>query len=142
MTRLKKIGGLGFRDLGSFNKTMLAKQGWRLPLYDDSLVARVLKARYFHRCSFLEADLGSNPLYIWGSMIWGRELLIAGLRWSVGCERIVGIYTSNWLPRPITFRPISAPTLPTDSVVADSILDGNCWSIPMLRQQFLDVDVQ
>lgn len=62
-----------------------------------------------------------------------------GLRWRMGCGRSVGIYNSNWLPRPITF---SQPTLPNDSIVVDLILDGNCWNIPMLRQLFLDVDVQ
>ena len=65
-----------------------------------------------------------------------------GLQWRVGCGRSVGIYNSNWLPCPITFGLISQPILPNDFVVADLILDGNCWNIPMLRQHFLDVNVQ
>lgn len=59
-----------------------------------------------------------------------------GLQWCVGSGRIVRLYSSNWLPRPSTFRPVSPPTLPTDSLVADLIIDGNCWNVPMLRQQF------
>lgn len=69
---LKKTGGLGFRDLRCFNQAMLAKQGWRLLLYDNTLVACVLKARYFRSCSFLKAELGNNPSYIRRSIIWGR----------------------------------------------------------------------
>lgn len=65
MSQPKKLGGLGFQDLVCFNQSMLAKQGSRLLLYDDLLVTRVLRARYFRRSSFLRAELGSNPSYIW-----------------------------------------------------------------------------
>lgn len=40
---------------------MLAKKGWQLLLYDDSLVIYALKAHYFHNFSFLKIDLESNP---------------------------------------------------------------------------------
>lgn len=58
MSRLKKLSGLGFRDLGCFNQAILAKQEWLLLLYDNSLVVQVLKAR----CSFLKAELGRKTL--------------------------------------------------------------------------------
>ena len=38
-------GGLGFRDLQSFNLPMLAKQSWRVIQYEDSLVSRILRAK-------------------------------------------------------------------------------------------------
>lgn len=41
----KSKGGFGFRDLRSFNLALLAKQGWRLITHQDSLMARVFKAR-------------------------------------------------------------------------------------------------
>jgi hypothetical protein len=47
MGRSKKTGGLGFRELDYFNVALLAKQGWRLVNYLDSLAAQVLKAKYF-----------------------------------------------------------------------------------------------
>lgn len=40
-------GGMGFRDLECFNMTMLAKQGWCLFTNQDSLVARILKEKYY-----------------------------------------------------------------------------------------------
>jgi hypothetical protein len=63
MGRAKSIGGLGFRDLVSFNKALLAKQGWRLLQDPDSMVGKILKAKYFPNESFLEAKLGSKPSY-------------------------------------------------------------------------------
>lgn len=59
---------------------------------------------------------------------------------SVACGiwggRNVGIYSSNWLPRPNTFTLIYQPYLPTDFLVADLILNGNDWNVFMLRQYF------
>ena len=51
----KKDGGMGFRDLHSFNLAMLAQQSWRLISTPDSLCARVLKAKYYPNCNLLKA---------------------------------------------------------------------------------------
>ena len=53
MCKPKAGGGLGFKNLKCFNLALLAKQGWRLQLAQDSLVFLVLKAKYFPRCDFV-----------------------------------------------------------------------------------------
>ena len=53
MCEPKAGGGLGFKNLKCFNLALLAKQGWRLQLANDSLAFRVLKAKYFPRCDFV-----------------------------------------------------------------------------------------
>ena len=65
MCWLKEVGGLGFKDLHSFNFAMLAKQGWRLIKNEDALVSRILKVKYYANSEFMNAQLGSNPFYTW-----------------------------------------------------------------------------
>jgi hypothetical protein len=43
----KNNGGMGFRDFVCFNKALLAKQIWRLWKTPDSLLARIMKAKYY-----------------------------------------------------------------------------------------------
>ena len=74
----KKRGGMGFRDISAFNLAMLAKQAWRLIHQDQSLFYRVYKARYFPNCNFLLAEFGSNPSYVWWSLLEARDVIWEG----------------------------------------------------------------
>ena len=69
---------MGFRDFHAFNLAMLAKQAWRLVIGTHSLFYRVYKARYFPRCSFMEAELGYNPSFVWQSLLATRDLIREG----------------------------------------------------------------
>jgi hypothetical protein len=64
----KDEGGIGFRNFRSFNEALLAKQIWRILTYPDSLVAKVLKAKYFPNNTFLDAELGYKATYVWESI--------------------------------------------------------------------------
>ena len=84
MCNPKARGGLGFRNLKAFNLAMLAKQAWRILNNLSSLVARVLKARYFPTGNLLNAKLGSSPSYSWRSIHSSLEVIRWGTRWRVG----------------------------------------------------------
>ena len=75
MCEPKADGGMGFKKLKQFNLALLAKQGWRLQLGQNSLVFRVLKAKYFPRCEFIQASLGNNPSYTWHSIVAAQKLV-------------------------------------------------------------------
>jgi hypothetical protein len=81
-------GGLGFRNLHFFNTALLVKQSWRLLNKPHSLFFRVFKARYFPRSTFLEAPLGSNPSFLWRSILLGREVIKKGLQWNSQDDRL------------------------------------------------------
>ncbi|XP_073291141.1 uncharacterized mitochondrial protein AtMg00310-like [Primulina huaijiensis] len=94
----KCLGGMGFRELESFNKALLAKQIWRIMIHPESLVARVLKARYFKHKDILEANLGNNPSFIWRSIIWSRQLIFKGVSWRVGNGKRIQTFRDKWIP--------------------------------------------
>ncbi|KAH9648318.1 reverse transcriptase domain-containing protein [Citrus sinensis] len=107
-----------------FNIAMLGKQGWRLLFHPDSLVARILKARYYPLSSFGKATVGSNPNYAWRSIIAADNVIIQGSRIQIGNGLQTTIGGSPWLldldhgyvttslPNAIINAPISSLMLP------------------------------
>lgn len=52
--------GLGFRDIQCFSLALMAKIGWRLIHNLESLLARVLRDKYFPGKTFREASSGKK----------------------------------------------------------------------------------
>jgi hypothetical protein len=67
MGKHKTLGGLGYRELESFNFSLLAKQAWRIVKFPDSLVAKVFQEKYFAGGSFLDSQLGVGLLLLGGA---------------------------------------------------------------------------
>lgn len=79
----KKQEGVGFRDLAKFNEALLAKQAWRLIRNHQTLLARLMKARYYRNSSLLDAKNRKNQSYGWSSVLTGLELIKKGVRYII-----------------------------------------------------------
>lgn len=140
----KKLGGLGFKDIEKFNQALLAKQAWRIWKTLDSLLARILKHRYFAKSSFLECGKGTRPSYAWRSIQHGRELLKNGLVHKLGSGESTKVWTDAWIidkvPRAPRYRQDATvdPMLTVDNLI-DNVF--NRWDVTRVRELFVEEDV-
>ncbi|XP_042974614.1 uncharacterized mitochondrial protein AtMg00310-like [Carya illinoinensis] len=127
MRRAMKIGGLGFKDFDNFNTVLLAKQGWGLIQNPYSLLAQVVRAKYFLATNFLKAKLGSSPSYIWQSILSTRPLLEDGLLWRIGNGEAISIWTDKWLPQHTTFKPQSSIRFLQVDTKVSNLIDSDTY---------------
>jgi hypothetical protein len=93
----KALGGMGFKDLHSFNLAMIAKQRWNIMTKPHTLLARLYKARYFPNCSLFESKLGHNPSYALRGICKARQILMNECRWIVGNGTKIKVMSEPWL---------------------------------------------
>ena len=103
----KHMGGVGFKDISVFNQALLAKQAWRILSSPESLVSKVLQAKYFPNSDFLASSAHVGCSHIWRSIVWGKELLEKGLRWNVGDGSNLKVFKDKWIFRPSFFKPVT-----------------------------------
>ena len=144
MCEPKVGGGLGFKNSKCFNLTLLAKQGWRLQLAQDSLVFWVSKAKYFPSCDFIHASLGHNPSYTWRSIMATQDLVKGGVMWRVGNGRDVRVWGDRWLPCSSSYGVISPRlVLHEDTRVGELIdIEVKCWKSSVVDFIFLPYEAE
>lgn len=79
-------------------------------------MAKILKARYFKHTDIMNANVGSNPSYI-----WSRDLIDTGLCWRVGSGRQISAHKDAWIPGLLPGRSSLWTLREDDSKVADFI---------------------
>ncbi|CAN7120616.1 unnamed protein product [Brassica rapa subsp. narinosa] len=77
---------------------MLGKQLWRLIEKPDTLLARVLKGRYYWNASPLEPIRSYSPSYGCRSIVSARSLVSKGLIKRVGTGSSISVWNDPWLP--------------------------------------------
>lgn len=137
----KSKGGLGFRDLLSFNRALLSKQGWMLLSNPNSMLAKLFKAKYFPHDSLLSSSLGYNPFYAWRSIHGTIPLLNEGSHWRVGSGTEISIWRDKWIPSGISRVTTPINTLGDDALVFVLIDDhSNNWRTELIDEVFTTFD--
>lgn len=143
ITLSKKEGGLGIRDMLAFNKALLAKQAWRLITKPSSLLARVYKAKYYRKTSFMEARSYQSSSYAWRSIIQTQPLIKKGMKWIVGDGQQIRVWKDNWLPDKENVASKNSQHIHhPDLIVKDLFLSGTTiWDLNKIRSIIHEDDV-
>ena len=139
----REEGGIGFRMIHEFNLALLAKQLWRLVQFPDSLVARVLRGRYYRMSSPLQVGTADTPSYVWTSIIAARKLLLLGIRSKVHSGYEINVWRDPWIPltpaRPAHARaPLVNPKMTVSTLIN---LVSKEWDVSLLEQYVAQEDI-
>ncbi|KAL5859327.1 hypothetical protein ACOSQ4_000623 [Xanthoceras sorbifolium] len=79
-----------------------------------------------------EEEQGSSST--WRAMKWGAKILFQGLRWRVGCGRLIPFWQDNWIASLGALRPYASKALTVSDLkekVSDYV-DNLGWNVPKL----------
>ncbi|XP_045797508.1 uncharacterized protein LOC123891638 [Trifolium pratense] len=140
----KKSGGLGFRNLRAFNEALLAKQGWRLITNPTSLVAQVLKEKYYPNEGFLNAKHKQMISYTWRSITQASWVLQKGCYWTIGSGHDINIWDDKWIQQKATSYKVNPRPNDLNLTKVKELMDNNYheWNETIINQIFHPYDAQ
>ncbi|XP_074327492.1 uncharacterized protein LOC141665405 [Apium graveolens] len=141
----EKVQGWDKKWLSRGGKELLLKtvaQGWRLLVKIGSLVERVFKARYYPEGFFLSANVGSNPSYIWRSIMEAQIVLKRGVVRRVGTGTTVSITKDPWLPNDDPYVHTDNEAIRDRNVDALMIPGQYAWDVDVIKDVFVDRDAK
>jgi hypothetical protein len=138
----KNEGGMGFRDLHSFNLAMLAKQVWRLIDEPNSLCAQVLRAKYYPSGDLLKAGPKAGSSFTWQSLVAGIQTFKRGCIWRVGSGESIEIWKDPWIPG----SPDRKVVTPRGACILNKVADlidpiTGTWDLQLITDIFHPIDV-
>ncbi|KAL0355136.1 UNVERIFIED_CONTAM: hypothetical protein Sradi_3960500 [Sesamum radiatum] len=138
MCKRMNDGGLGQRDLHSFNMALLAKQGWRLMTRPEALLSRILTARYYPNSNFCEAKKKANASFTRQSLLAAQSLVMMGSRWRIGDGANVRIWHDRWIPREFSFMTLTTPIVLSPNAKVSELIDegGQEWKSELINLIF------
>ncbi|GAU47963.1 hypothetical protein TSUD_280220 [Trifolium subterraneum] len=125
----KRNGGMGFRELRAFNEALLEIQGWRIINHPSSLVAQVLKAKYFPKEQFLQAKPKQQMSYTWRSILKASWIIKKGCYWTIGSGEDVDIWQDNWIHQKGYQAIINWEESTVTTATSSSAMPTNIWQM-------------
>ena len=127
-----------FFFIGFLRYTMLAKQAWRMIQHIPSLFYRIYKARYFPSCSFIEAELGYKPSYVWRSLLVARDVILEGSRWRVRDGTKIVALCSKWLSNRLVFIGKERVSIKVSDLINTNTWQWEILAIPLTQSRMRD----
>lgn len=123
LTKSKAEGGLGFRDIQSFNDALLAKVSWRILTKPDCLLARILLGKYCHQTTFLDCKPPTSTSHGWRGICVGKELLKRQLGKVIGDGKQTSLWHDPWLSISSPLTPMGPPTEQTQNLCVSDLIN-------------------
>lgn len=115
--------GLGFKVTYAFNKALLPKQWWHLLSRPHSLIATLLKAKYFPNCSIHERRITHNASFFWRSIYNARWIIDQGGIWKVDRSHIK-FWEHRWIPSNSDFLAQSPPPRDVSVILVSDLIEA------------------
>jgi hypothetical protein len=133
LSKSKKQGGMRFRSISNFNKSLLGKHCWTLATGTSSLMARV-----FNRYGVMGAKAGFSPSYAWRSMLCARDILARGSRWIIGNGEEIKVWHGNWILTNSGFKVMSPIKCLNSEARVSELIDHDTkqWRRDLVRMCF------
>ncbi|WJX93691.1 hypothetical protein P8452_75185 [Trifolium repens] len=134
----KNDGGMGFKNLATFNLALLGKQGWRILTTPNTLIAKLYKAKYFPNGEFLESSLGHNPSFVWRSICNSKFILRAGCRWRIGNGNNIPLWNENWLVDALPLEPVNNNDMLYSGFTVSDLMENDFkeWNVRRISGMF------
>ncbi|KAK9032690.1 hypothetical protein V6N11_056948 [Hibiscus sabdariffa] len=108
----------------------------------NSLLAKVLEAKYYHGSSILSSTLGNRPSYAWRSIYMSLQEVKSGFFWQVNTQSTIKILSDKWGG----FQPITLTETYIDNhdnpLLCNEFMNesGDAWDATKVMQVFNSTD--
>ena len=130
-------GGLGLRPMDLVNKSLLAKQVWRVISTDlSSILATTLGRKYIDWSKDQWLRKPYNTSWLWNDILKCSSFITNNLQWQVGSGSSIPINHPLWWPVQGSVGESSRPQMVSDLLTHPSSSNYARWNIPLVRSLY------